>query len=118
MEAFVPSVIPNTCSIPSKVMRCTLQYSKAFNVHHINGFDQHFMFMRKTGIVCKWHITPFSKFCPFALQTTVAISYRGGGWEAVLRIRIRIRIRMFSGLTDPLVTSTDPAPDPSIIKQK
>jgi hypothetical protein len=32
------------------------------------------------------------------------------------------RIRMFLGLPDPhpdqLVTSTDPAPDPSIIKQK
>ncbi len=35
---------------------------------------------------------------------------------------IRIRIRMFLGLPnphpDPLVTSTDLAPDPSIIKQK
>jgi hypothetical protein len=34
----------------------------------------------------------------------------------------RIRIRMFLGLpdplSDPLITSTDTAPDPSIIKQK
>jgi len=37
--------------------------------------------------------------------------------EPVLWIRIH-RIRMFLGLPDPLVTSTDPAPDPSIIKQK
>jgi hypothetical protein len=43
------------------------------------------------------------------------------GFLAVLGIRIR-RIRMFWGLADPrpdpLVKSTDPAPDPSIIKQK
>ncbi len=41
--------------------------------------------------------------------------------KAVLGIRIR-KIRMFLGLPDPhpdlLVTSTDPAPDRSIIKQK
>jgi hypothetical protein len=45
------------------------------------------------------------------------------GLEAVLGIRIRTRrIRMFLGLLDPhpdlLVTSTDPAPDTSIIKQR
>jgi hypothetical protein len=45
--------------------------------------------------------------------------------KAVFRIRIRIRIHqihMFLGLMDPdpdlLVRGMDPAPDPSIIKQK
>jgi hypothetical protein len=41
--------------------------------------------------------------------------------QSVLRIRIR-RIRMVLGLLDPdshpLVRGTDPAPDPSSIKQK
>jgi hypothetical protein len=44
-----------------------------------------------------------------------------GSFIPELGIRIR-RTRMFLGLPDlnpaPLVTSTDPAPDPSIIKQK
>jgi hypothetical protein len=35
-------------------------------------------------------------------------------------LQIRLRIRMFLGMLDPdpLVRQTDPAPDPSIIKQK
>ncbi len=39
--------------------------------------------------------------------------------QAVLRIRVQLhRIHVFLGLPDPLVRDTDPAPDPSIIKQK
>jgi hypothetical protein len=45
-----------------------------------------------------------------------------GHIKGCLACVLRIRIRMFLGLldphSDPLVTSTDPAPNPSIIKQK
>ncbi len=39
-------------------------------------------------------------------------------FEAVLQIRIRIRMFLGPPDPDPLVTSTDPAPDLSSIKQK